>query len=363
MTVVGRKPPAVWPPVEQPPVEQPPAEQPPAGQPPTGQPSAGQPPTWQPPDEHPPLPVGSTPTPVPQPDSEPQAPPTPGPFYGGDKPGPPPIRYSAPVPGPAAPEETEAWRKPTTDTGSASQGPFLGLVDPAPVPVPDYHEAAPPPPPPSAPELRPARPVEVDGVPGVPRENEPGTSQVAVVPLVPSQTPATSLPGAPRPENRSANAAPTQPPPRPAVGPNPDRLWPTGAHWRPQATVSGSIPNVPAAVSSAVHTTLQTIGSTAAGILGSFTDDPSEPSPADEQGPLEGGEPIPLAPVAPLGGGSYSPMSAGGVQAGSGGFAPLLIGILVSGLVLLRRDGRLWRAFCEVPKPSSALLTPLERPG
>ena len=71
MTVVGRKPPAVWPPVEQPPVEQPPAEQPPAGQPPTG----------QPPDEHPPLPVGSTPTPVPQPDSEPQAPPTPGPFY------------------------------------------------------------------------------------------------------------------------------------------------------------------------------------------------------------------------------------------------------------------------------------------
>jgi hypothetical protein len=360
MTVVGRKPPAVRPPVEQPPVEQPPVEQPPAEQPPAG----------QPPDEHPPLPVGSTPTPAPQPDSEPQAPPTPGPFYGGDEPGPPPIRYYAPVPVPAAPEETEAWRKPTTDPGSTSQGPILGLVDPAPVPVPDYPAATPPPqgtPPqtPSASESRPARPVEdVGGAPGVPRENRPGTSQVAVVPLASSQTPATSLAAAPRPENRSANAAPIQPPPRPAIGPNPDRLSPTGAPWRPQATVSGSIPNVPAAVSSAVHTTLQTIESAAAGILGSFTDnDPSEPSPVDEQGPLEGGDPIPLAPVAPLGGGSYSPMSAGGVQAGSGGITLLLIGSLVSVSVLLRRDGRLWRAFCEVPKPSSALLTPLERPG
>jgi hypothetical protein len=38
--------------------------------------------------------------------------------------------------------------------------------------------------------------------------------------------------------------------------------------------------------------------------------------------------------------------------------------VLASGLVLLRRDGLLFRlAPYEPPKPSSALLLPLERPG
>jgi hypothetical protein len=32
-------------------------------------------------------------------------------------------------------------------------------------------------------------------------------------------------------------------------------------------------------------------------------------------------------------------------------------------LILLRVSGRLSQAFCEIPKPSSALLMPLERPG
>ncbi len=42
----------------------------------------------------------------------------------------------------------------------------------------------------------------------------------------------------------------------------------------------------------------------------------------------------------------------------------LLFGALATGLVLLsRKDGTLWLNVCEVPKPSSALLLPLERPG
>jgi hypothetical protein len=45
-------------------------------------------------------------------------------------------------------------------------------------------------------------------------------------------------------------------------------------------------------------------------------------------------------------------------------FVVLLLGVLFSGLVLLLwRDGPLFFASWEVPKPTSALLSPLERPG
>jgi hypothetical protein len=47
-----------------------------------------------------------------------------------------------------------------------------------------------------------------------------------------------------------------------------------------------------------------------------------------------------------------------------GGFAPLLVGILaLFAVILLGRDFRTYLVSCEVPKPSSALLQPLERPG
>jgi hypothetical protein len=55
----------------------------------------------------------------------------------------------------------------------------------------------------------------------------------------------------------------------------------------------------------------------------------------------------------------------GGGQIGpTGGFAPLLLlCILSSGFILLLWGGRLLRILSELPKPSSALLLPLERPG
>jgi hypothetical protein len=47
-----------------------------------------------------------------------------------------------------------------------------------------------------------------------------------------------------------------------------------------------------------------------------------------------------------------------------GGFAPLLVGILaLLAAILLGRDFRTYLISCEMPKPSSALLLPLERPG
>jgi hypothetical protein len=47
-----------------------------------------------------------------------------------------------------------------------------------------------------------------------------------------------------------------------------------------------------------------------------------------------------------------------------GGFAPLLVGILAFlAVILLGRNFRTYLISCEMPKPSSALLLPLERPG
>lgn len=62
----------------------------------------------------------------------------------------------------------------------------------------------------------------------------------------------------------------------------------------------------------------------------------------------------------PMGSGSFPPT---GGDMGSGSVHLLLLCVLVSGLVLLWRDGGLSWGFWEPPKPSSALLLPLERPG
>jgi hypothetical protein len=95
------------------------------------------------------------------------------------------------------------------------------------------------------------------------------------------------------------------------------------------------------------------------------SEDPASPS-AGSTGPESpsNGVPQPASPIAPpLGGSSFS-SSGGQAGLGGGGFSPLLlICVLASGLVLLRRDGLLHRTSCEPPKPSSALLAPLERPG
>ena len=95
------------------------------------------------------------------------------------------------------------------------------------------------------------------------------------------------------------------------------------------------------------------------------SEDPASPS-AGSTGPESpsDGVPHPASPIAPpLGGSSFS-SSGGQAGLGGGGFSPLLlICVLASGLVLLRRDGLLHRTSCEPPKPSSALLAPLERPG
>ena len=123
------------------------------------------------------------------------------------------------------------------------------------------------------------------------------------------------------------------------------------------------------AVQATLTQTLTTITDAAAGVLetlGSWTD--YSPSGETTERPSQGATPAPLAPLVPSpfeGSSVFSSFSGVSGQTGPwGGFVVLLLGVLVSGLILLLlREGFLSWAAWEQPKPSSALLLPLERPG
>ena len=112
--------------------------------------------------------------------------------------------------------------------------------------------------------------------------------------------------------------------------------------------------------------------SAVAGVLGTVEDWLSEaPSSAeDSSSSSQGTWPAPSAPVSPEQqqplGSSYIGLSSGMGQASSAGGlgTTLLLGVLfVASTLLLRRDFGTYLVSMELPKPSSALLSPLERPG
>jgi hypothetical protein len=83
--------------------------------------------------------------------------------------------------------------------------------------------------------------------------------------------------------------------------------------------------------------------------------------------PAGGITPGPLAPRTPLPFGDNDlSLFYGGSPTGPGGGSALLLplwGVVALAAILLRRNGRTYLISCEVPKPSLALLSPLERPG
>jgi hypothetical protein len=122
------------------------------------------------------------------------------------------------------------------------------------------------------------------------------------------------------------------------------------------------------AVQATLTQTLTTVTDAAASVLetlGSWTNYYS-PSGDTTESPLEGTISELLAPQlpSPFEGSSVSSSHSGvSGQAGPWGGFIVLLGVLVSRLVLLLRDGLLCWAAWKQPKPSSALLLPLERPG
>jgi hypothetical protein len=94
------------------------------------------------------------------------------------------------------------------------------------------------------------------------------------------------------------------------------------------------------------------------------------PSGEAAQTSTDGTAPDPLAPLEPLlppmpepGDSPFLSLPGTGQVGSGGGLGLLLLGVLASGLILLRRDGPLSWITYELPKPTSALLLPLERPG
>jgi hypothetical protein len=127
-------------------------------------------------------------------------------------------------------------------------------------------------------------------------------------------------------------------------------------------------------VQEALTRTLTTVAGAASaaanafGTLADWTTGYYYPSDEATQSPSGGGDaPEPLKPLfppmPPSGDSPFFSLSGVGQAGPGGGLVLLLIGVLASGLILLRRDGPLSWASCEMPKPSSALLLPLERPG
>jgi hypothetical protein len=123
-----------------------------------------------------------------------------------------------------------------------------------------------------------------------------------------------------------------------------------------------TLPDLQAAATSTVKT-LQNAASDIANVLGTFLGRSSDSSSSGEEAPSKG-TPPPSSPFTPpIGDSFFSLLGAGQGGISSGIVTPLLLCVLILGLILLRRDDKLLRVFCELPKPSSALLLPLERPG
>jgi hypothetical protein len=131
--------------------------------------------------------------------------------------------------------------------------------------------------------------------------------------------------------------------------------------YRADQSIAASRAIIPVPLEGGLHSTTN-LGHIKPSVSTSFAGSP-EPSSNDTQKPLEDTPQPPEPPLAPPVG--DAPLfSLGGAQTAPGGaLALLLICIFASGMVLLRPNSKLHLASCTIPKPSSALLMPLERPG
>jgi hypothetical protein len=130
---------------------------------------------------------------------------------------------------------------------------------------------------------------------------------------------------------------------------------------------SAAVQPLTQALNNVIGTSASAAASAVAGVVGTIGDWLTEaPSSGEDSPASEGTWPKPFAPVnpEPLGSSSIALFSGNGqVNAGGAGATPLLGVLFLASVLLLRRDIRTYLISCELPKPSSALLLPLERPG
>lgn len=194
-----------------------------------------------------------------------------------------------------------------------------------------------------APSSEPASERPIENTPAALGENGPAPSHAEETLPVPLQTNDAS---SPRWEERPTDEA--------AQGTTSSVPYPPAKQvdaWQPRLSLE-------APLSGAV----QTSRSGAASVSGFLTND--SPGPAtSESNDSQGGTPKPSTPLVPTPVGHASFSLSGGGLGSSSGIASLLLCILPSTVILLRRHSRLAWGCCEGLKPTSALLAPLERPG
>src|SRR5215217_7406823 len=198
----------------------------------------------------------------------------------------------------------------------------------------------------------------------------PSTTALKLAPVLVSATPTVDRGS---PEIESSTAAEESSAALPTGLSAPSEMWepviPSPARQQQVAQVAASQEQ---ARPSYYSTSKIAPSSAVAGGLGTVGNWLSEaPSNAeDSSSSSEGTWPAPSGPVSPEQqqplGSSYIGLSSGMGQASSAGGlgTTLLLGVLfVASIELLRRDFRTYLVSIELPKPSSALLSPLERPG
>lgn len=256
--------------------------------------------------------------PVPQPTSEPEPP-------AGTEPAPEPGKNLAPAPGPD--------------------------IEPASVPVFEPEFVLP---------LEPAPPVDLVPQPAIFEENEPLSPPAGETPVA-GAVPAGDVPASAAPGSEGE----TRPPPglQTTVSSAGETLQ-SAATEALQDLANRSLFRLEAEderVISSVLMSLSSGGETGSTPGNKHTEDPKFPFGETEVPTKNAPQPPSPFALPPVGGGSLPPAGSG--ELGPGGIQLLVLCVLVSGLVLPRRDGGLSWGFWEPPKPSSALLLPLERPG
>jgi hypothetical protein len=337
-----------------PPVETPPVEAPPTQTPPTQTPL---PPTSETPPANEPSPPPVEPAPsMPEPEPTPQPTPQPAPQ-------PAPQWFAVVIAdGETVDSEPVLTYWPTTDP---EQAPNVAYPVPgSEAPVEDSGSYVPST---SADAWPPVYAVEEDAAPTDQWASEPFLGPVAADPLAPDPV---------APERAALFGMRGEAPiasPKPSAATKPVSLTPApdfpasvgGAPRLPSslgttaASAVGTVKNAAASVASATAEALWYLASGSPGTSTTDSTDGTQGHPSEDTP-----QPAP-APLVPLGGSGLFSLSTSGGHAGAGGsFAPPLVGILaLLGVILLRRDFRRYLASCEMPKPSSALLSPLERPG
>jgi hypothetical protein len=377
------------PPVTPPPVQGPPAVTPPVQTPPVE--NAPPPPTSETPfpaekPSSPPLdPAPATPKPDPAPQPTPQPAPQTG--AGGED------VESDPVPNTSQPPMTDSGRVVEPEPVSAASPDLVDEVKdivhylaPAPTPAPatpaaadDGHAAGPAPDPVlPLPALAAASdqvlPAASEGLAALVRGlvTEPATAPAAASTAPMAQWrdggPLTTFTN----NKRVAAVAAAAVPAAPAVG-EAMRLS-SSLGTRTAGVLGSAVGTVPSAAANAAASAAARVATSVASataevfrtLVGGSAGTPSTDATNGTQQAPSGGTPqVPVAPLAPPLGGVFSPFTGAAGQLGpGGGVAPLLVGILaLLTVIMARRDFRTYLIACEMPKPSSALLRPLERPG